>query len=377
MKRILGLCLSVLLLSAGCGDLCFSDDCIDVCNGGECGSSSVCSGPGGNFNGGCYCDGEDCDPYNDGPWCESDWDCWEGERCVEGECQWDEPQWCFGSGECQAGQICSLTNECRDIVEGCPLTDECLADPEGYVPDWVGIDPLYMGEATGSGITARMEFLVDFYEDHFYGEAVVETDVPGMGYLWLNLIVTGDRSGAQLDGMVIDRDASQRWFDATFEAQLVTASQIVGTVLVSSDDGTFLFNLNLWRISPCGCETTTCTTNTDCPANQVCQEGSCVPGCAQECCADTDCPAGNECQNNQCVPSCGTYECCNDSHCPAGQVCDNNQCVDPCAAQECCLAADCTAGDDCVNGSCQTPCSGPCDCELGEACVDGYCQSAQ
>lgn len=356
MKRILGICLTVLLLGAGCGDLCFSDDCVDVCNGGQCNGYSVCDGPGGNSNGGCYCDGWDCDPHQNYPWCVSDSQCFEDERCEQGECRWDEPTWCFGSGECPEGQICSLTNECRERVIGCPLTDECLADPEGYVPDWVGIDPLYMGEATGSGITARMELLVDFYTDHFYGEAVVEADVPGWGMMWLNLIVTGDRSGAQLDGMIIDRDATERWFDATFEAQLITASEIVGTVLVTSDDGAFLLNLQLWRISPCGCDTTTCT---------------------QECCTNSDCPAGNECQNNQCVPTCSAFECCNDSHCAAGEVCQDNHCVDPCANQECCVAADCVAGDDCVNGTCQTPCSGPCDCELGEACVDGYCRAAQ
>jgi len=372
MKRIVGLWLAVLLLGAGCDDLCFSDDCVDVCNGGECHGTSVCSPYGDNTN--CTCEGGDCYPYDQWPWCESDSECFEDERCVEGECQWDEPSWCFGSEECPEGQICSLTNECREMVLGCPLTEECLADPDGYVPDWVGVDPLYMGEATGDGITARLELLVDFYEDHFYGEAVAE--VLDWGSSWLSLIITGDRSGAQLDGMVIDPDASERWFDATFEAQLVTASEIIGTVQVSSEDGTFALDLHLWRISPCGCEITTCTANTDCPPDHTCQEGSCVQGCAQECCADTDCPAGHACQSNECVPTCGTYECCDDSHCPAGQVCQDYQCVDPCAAYECCLASDCIAGDDCVNGTCMTPCADPCACDLGEACVNGYCQPA-
>lgn len=349
MKRILGLSFTVLLLGAGCGDLCFSDDCVDVCNGGECNGSSVCSPYGDNTNGNCYCDGPDCYPYDQYPWCESDRDCYEDEQCVEGECQWDEPTWCFGSYECPEGQICSLSNECREMVLDCPLTDECLADPEGYVPDWAGIDPLYMGEATGDGITARLELLVDFYEDHFYGEAVAEVLNWGSG--WLSLIITGDRTGAQLDGMIIDRDAGERWFDATFEAQLVTASEIIGTVQVSSDDGTFTLDLHLWRISPCGCDTTACTANTDCPPDHICQDGACIQGCTQECCADTDCPAGQECQNNQCV--------------------------DPCATYECCLATDCVAGDDCVNGACMTPCNDSCDCDTGEACVNSYCQPAE
>lgn len=378
MKRALGLSfvlsLVLLLPSAGCDGFCFSDDCVDMCYDGDCGPST-CSPYGDNSNGDCYCDGPHCDPWANYPNCESDTECFEGEQCVDGECHWDEPTWCFNDGECAQEQICSLTNECRDRVLGCPLTDECLADPQGYVPDWVGIDPLYMGTATGSGITARIEFLVDFYTDHFYGEAVVETLDWSSG--WFNLIVTGDRTGAQLDGMIIDRDAAERWFDATFEAELITASEIVGTVLVSSDDGSFQLDLHLWRISPCGCETTTCSDTTDCPPDHACQDGTCVPGCTQECCADTDCASGYECQSNLCVPTCGTYECCTDSQCPAGQVCDNNQCVDPCANQECCVAADCAAGDDCVNGACQTPCSSPCECELGEACVDGYCQPAQ
>jgi hypothetical protein len=351
MKRILGLTLTVLLLGTGCGELCFSDDCVDVCFDGDCGGSPSCSIYGDNTNGDCYCEDGDCEPYQQYPWCESDWDCFEDEQCVQGECQWDEPSWCDTDEECAEGQICSLTYECRDRVLGCPLTDECLADPVGYVPDWVGIDPLYMGEATGSGITARMEFLVDFYDDHFYGEAVVETVVPDLGQVWLNLIVTGDRSGSQLDGMIIDRDASERWFDATFEAQLVTASEIIGTVQAASDDGTFTLDLHLWRISPCGCETTPCTADTNCPEDHTCQNGTCTQGCTEECCSNTDCPEGQECQNSQCA--------------------------DPCALGECCLASDCPADDDCVNGACKTPCSDPCACDLGEACVGGYCQAAE
>ena len=63
---------------------------------------------------------------------------------------------------------------------------------------------------------------------------MAEADGP-MGYAgWLNLLVTGDRTGAQLDGMVLDRDAAERWFDATFEATLVSASDRVTTDSTSS-----------------------------------------------------------------------------------------------------------------------------------------------
>ena len=62
MKRILGLSLTMLIFSAGCSDLCFTDDCIDVCNGGECSGYSSCSTYGDNTNGDCYCVDGDCDP---------------------------------------------------------------------------------------------------------------------------------------------------------------------------------------------------------------------------------------------------------------------------------------------------------------------------
>ncbi len=344
MKRMLIPSLLVLLASGGCSDICFSGDCVGVCGSGECGDN-VCFGLEGNSNGiGCYpeegalpCDSSrDCREnqrcwdgwcrWADTPVCEGEWDCPAGEYCANGRCQQEEP-WCWNRDECLEGQVCSLSWVCVDVVDGCPLTDECLADPDGYYPDWAGIDPLYMGTASGDGVSANLELLVDFYEDHFYGEAVVSAEVPSGFDLSFNLIVTGERAGAELSGMIIDAAADERWFDATFEAQLITASQILGTVTVASDDGNFVLDLNLLRISPCGCEVASCGDSSDCPEGQACSE--------------------------------------------------EGTCVDSCEYNECCQAADCPEGDDCLNGTCVTPCSSPCDCELGEACVDGHCQPTQ
>lgn len=423
MKRILALSFAVALVGTGCDNFCFGDSCEADCSWGSCGTPA-CTGNG-NSNCG-TCDGWDCNPHWNYPFCDTDADCFEGERCSGGECRWDDPTWCDTNQDCPEGQICSLSYECEEAVSGCPLTDECLADPEGYTPDWVGIDPVYMGTASGGGIDVRIEFLVDFYDDHLYGEAVVLVEGAQNGQPWMNLIVTGDRSGAQIDGQVLDRDAAERWFDATFSGELLSSSEIVGTVTVATDDGTFQLIFHLFRTSPCGCDVTPCAADSDCPSGQSCQNGSCVEGCIEECCADSDCPSGYSCQNNacvppcvvfeccvnadcgvgescqdhQCVPSCALEECCQDADCPADNICQNNQCVlsctqqqccqdadcpadntcqsnqcvPTCTLQECCQSSDCAAGLDCVAGECKTPCTTPCECPQGQLCISGYCE---
>lgn len=327
--------LVALLVAPGCGwmeNFCDEDNCGDI-HSGDC--------SGGNDNG-CW------EPANTWNECRDDTDCFPDEQCIENECVWEDHTYCWSDEDCLDGQICNLSFLCVDKVMDCPLTDECLADPDGYTPEWVGIDPVYVGEATGEGITARVEMLIDFYDDHLYGEAVAMVDM-GEGWVseWIYLTVTGSRSGANLDGQIVEQNVTPRRFDATFTAELLSASEIVGTVSVASDQGNFTFSLHLYRTSPCGCDPTNqCTENADCPADHECVDGQCVEVCAEECCDNADCPADHECVEGQCVEIC---------------------------IQECCDNSDCVNGDHCVNGECLTPCSGPCDCGQGEACVDGYC----
>jgi cysteine-rich repeat protein len=346
----LPLAFAAVLATGGCGygELCFGDRCEPEGDYGDCGPWGCSLCPEGGYNGNGHCIPQDCwcdGLGNDNCACASVGVCGDGiiegaEQCEDGntlagdgcsaDCRLEaEPTWCESSADCGAGRVCSAWNECHDMVTGCPLTEECLADPEGYTPDWMGVDPLYMGEASGAGISARMELLVDFYTDHFYGDALAVVQTGGFGEEILDLIVTGNRDASALDGQVVERHAQPRRFDAVLTAELVTASEIVGEVTVATDQGTFTLAFHLYRISPCGCDPAApCTVSADCPASHRCEAGSCVPDCEP--------PAGSEC-------------------------CDN---------------VNCPAGDECVNGTCLTPCTSSCDWAPGELCDAGYCQPA-
>lgn len=306
--------LSPLALS-GCDFLCeegWFDDCQDPCAY--------------SHDGGCYDD--DWDDYTDDGW--DDWD----------------NGWCLSSADCPAGQVCHPGDFCVPVVDDCPLTDECLGDPEGYTPEWQGIDPLFVGSFAGDGFSGRVELLIDFYEDHLYGEAqlVLQRDAePWSEFYWVT--VTGSRDGAHLEGQIVDPNAWERTFDATFEAELDTASRIAGNVMVACDQGTFSVAFELQRTSPCGCEQAPgCQANADCPPGQICLEGECLGICF----ADSDCDSGQVCQEHECVDGCQT---------------------------ECCAAEDCPLGYDCVAGACLNPCVHWCDCAESEDCIDGYCRT--
>ncbi|MBW1808228.1 MAG: hypothetical protein JRJ87_08540 [Deltaproteobacteria bacterium] len=354
-------------------------------------------------------------------------DCWDDCRDEYGDC-WDDDfdggsdddyysGWCEDNSDCHSGEICAPGGQCMETVMNCPLTDECLPDPEGYVPDWQGIDPTYVGTFEADGVVGRAIVDIDFYEDHFYGEGWVELKLDDWSFESLNIVVTGTREDDQLWGQVVDPDARERSFDAVFTAQLLSASEIRGVLQVSSDDGFFEGEFALYRTSPCGCDlqpvcssnadcpegqqchdgqciepdgscvkntdcaegqvcldgqcTVLCTADEDCPEGQICDGCSCIPACQFECCTDEDCSADHECIDNQCTPIC-EFECCADSDCPEGKECIDGACTIVCE-HECCTDADCAAGDECVENTCLTPCELNCQCEADEVCQDGYC----
>jgi len=123
---------------------------------------------------------------------------------------------------------------------------------------------------------------------------------------------------------------------------------------------------------------TGCTSDSDCPAGQVCQNGECVAAPSPECTWNSDCPAGQICQNGECVaaPPAG---CTSDSDCPTGQVCQNGECV-AAPTPECTWNSDCPAGQICQNGACvaasPTGCTSDDDCETGQVCENGECVAA-
>jgi Cys-rich repeat protein len=241
--------------------------------------------------------------YSDG-YCECGDYCWEEDYWdpdPDGDRPPDGYGWCDSSEDCGPDEICAPFGQCMALVLGCPLTEECLPDPEGYVPDWMGIDPTYVGEFTVEDSQVRLIVNLDFYEDHLYGE--------GFGEIWseygywegYNFAVTGSRDGAQLWGQVIETDGFGRTFDLVFEAQLLSASEIVGTFSLSGDEGQVDGEYTLYRTSPCGCDEIPCQEDADCPEGQVCQDGECVDDQEQPCTENADCEPGQVCLNGECI----------------------------------------------------------------------------
>jgi hypothetical protein len=138
-----------------------------------------------------------------------------------------------------------------------------------------------------------------------------------------------------------------------------------------------------------------------CPANQVCDRGSCVPPCSntefpcapgdtcvsglcvEKACVGVMCAAGQTCKGGQCAGPCDGVKC------PGGQVCRVGRCVDPCDGVTCmsdrvceggvcvpaCKCAGCGAGKTCdASGHClDTGCVGKTCAPDTEICAAGAC----
>jgi hypothetical protein len=139
---------------------------------------------------------------------------------------------------------------------------------------------------------------------------------------------------------------------------------------------------------PGGYCSATCSSDTDCGVDGICQDGACVLSCA----SNADCRAGYTCQNffasgpqvcapatggkpgatcaadSDCVAGIGGAQCAldlpggycvsgcqTDAGCPAGSVCEQGVCLDSCTVN-----ADCRAGYECYNAFGSTrPICGP------------------
>ena len=117
-----------------------------------------------------------------------------------------------------------------------------------------------------------------------------------------------------------------------------------------------------------------------CPdPSEVCQNGECVPHCAQSsefacgqqmtcdpttglcndpACAGVSCPADKVCRGGQCVGACDGIVC------PHGTVCRLGSCIDPCRNVTCMM------GDVCAEGLCVPGCNqcGGLTCASGDQC---------
>jgi hypothetical protein len=75
----------------------------------------------------------------------------------------------------------------------------------------------------------------------------------------------------------------------------------------------------LFLVALPACTKSVCETDPDCPVDDVCSSGACIPACK----ADTDCPDGKFCEttNGHCQPGCRSS-----SECANGGECIKHQC---------------------------------------------------
>jgi hypothetical protein len=280
--------------------------------------------------------------------------------------------YCESDSECGPAMVCSPLDGCEPIVANCPLTPECIGDPDGYAPEWQGWDPLYAGSMIGGDTRALVDAHLDFYDTHLYGEAVL---LFPQSYDVVQVIVTGTRQGDKVYGQFVEVDGF-RTFDAVYEATMPSASEMVGTVTIASDLGEWVAEMHLYRTSPCGCavEATGCTQSSDCPNGSVCLDAACV----QLCGSDADCADPSlQCVNNVCEPAEAPISC--DPPCADGAVCVDGGCQTSCTH-----SCDCSSGEVCTDGVCAPApssllpraCETDCDCAYadGEMCENGYCE---
>lgn len=122
---------------------------------------------------------------------------------------------------------------------------------------------------------------------------------------------------------------------------------------------------------------TECSSDSQCPPGEVCDNGQCVPEQGNGgCTSDADCPGTQVCQNGSCVepdPGNGNGGCTSDADCPGTQICENGSCVEPNLG--CQSDADCGGDLICENGSCVEPpgCQSNADCPGDQECQNGNC----
>ena len=120
-------------------------------------------------------------------------------------------------------------------------------------------------------------------------------------------------------------------------------------------------------LNPLCAEWNVCSTNADCAAGQVCEDGFCR-NISSGCTTDADCEAGYYCTaDGYCVTTSG---CASDADCAPGFFCDiDGFCED---ISTCGTDADCEAGYSCIDGACTIDdvCLTDVDCEDGYFCSD-------
>jgi hypothetical protein len=114
-----------------------------------------------------------------------------------------------------------------------------------------------------------------------------------------------------------------------------------------------------------------CSSDTDCPIQQVCDGGRCV-----ECVNDGHCEDDERCIDNECIVNCEK-----DTDCAVFHECQEGSCVEVgCKTTRECVAATMHPLAFCEDTECVVPCEADFECSdydefTFHACVDGQCAS--
>jgi hypothetical protein len=145
---------------------------------------------------------------------------------------------------------------------------------------------------------------------------------------------------------------------------------------------------------------TTCSGDSGCKSDEVCDAGSCIPRCKSDddCGPDAVCAECGKCQPKGIPATCGAAQlfcseqvgcgtgkscvknrchaqCTSSATCAVGQLCKDGLCIDdesP-AQPACMLDLQCSDGV-CINGYCHDRCKTSAECGAGALCQMGVCQ---
>jgi len=117
-----------------------------------------------------------------------------------------------------------------------------------------------------------------------------------------------------------------------------------------------------------------CSKGALCPEGTQCTKGVCEPTTGTQCTSDAQCGGSTpKCVNGSCEPACGGVS---TAACAANEVCENGACVPSTQPQPNC-GLGCASNQQCIDGFCRYTCTTP-DGNLSQSCelIDtriGYC----
>ena len=332
--------------SCECGSDCDLKTCLPTDTNGECTSNSDCPAQS-------FCQNDQCVP--DDAYCFDSAQCLNGEICDLGQNRCVDDQnmssgQCQSSVDCPGGYECDGDGNCVRLPSGgprCIFEQDC---PPGYFCDISNrcislyananfcaqaIALLGTGQYAGTLLLGGQNLVVPICGYH-YIEGVLPAEVSDEVFRW-TVPHTGrfiiDTAGSSFDTVIARYNGcTQESIELTcnddFDYPSSTDSKL--TLMLNENEVVYLglsgmdpfangaFNLNYYAV---------CTTASDCPGDQICDDDRCVQDLDPPCIDDDECPQGSICRNGDCFDDMTVpVICSNDSECPQNERCIDGDC---------------------------------------------------